>query len=70
MWKRFREHFGNKVAILGWLGLLFHLVMIKVQGIVSIYEPRIWVLYIEYALVVFILYVFVHNSIDDWREDK
>ena len=67
MWKRFREHFGNKVALLGWLGLTFHLAMIKVYGIVQIYEPREWVLYIEYVLCAFIIYIFIHNSIDDLR---
>jgi len=55
MWNKFKECYGDALLILGWAGLLFHLIMIKLQGVVSIYEPREWVLWIEIPLAALII---------------
>lgn len=49
VWELFKELLGDVYAIsaMGWV--LAHLILIKLQGIVQIYEPNPWILWFEIA---------------------
>ena len=55
MREKLKECYRDTLLALGWAWVLFLLIMIKLQGVVSIYEPREWVLWIEIPLVVLII---------------
>jgi len=70
MWEKLKECYGDGLLILGWAGLLFHLIMIKLQGVVSIYEPREWVLWIEIPLAAIIIALGVERFINDLIRER
>jgi len=65
MWELIKELLGDVYAIsaMGWV--LAHLILIKIQGTVQIYEPNEWILWIEIAYTGGALILLIERFIKD-----
>jgi len=67
MWEKTKELLADMYGLsaMGWV--LVHLILIKLQGTVRIYEPNDWILWIEIAYTSGVLLLLVERFIKDIR---
>ncbi len=70
MWEKLKSCYGDTLLALGWAWILFHLILIKLYGVVSIYEPREWVLWIEMLLVALFIALGIERFIKDIKRRR
>ena len=70
LWDEFKEIAAGAflIASLGWV--LFHLILIKLQGVVRITETNQWVLWIEIVIISGLILLGIERLRDDWRNRK
>ena len=70
MWERIKELLGDLYAIsaMGWV--LAHLILIKLQGKVMIYEANEWILWVELAYTSGALILLLERFIKDIKNGK
>lgn len=68
MWEKIKELLGDLYALsaMGWV--LAHLVLIKIQGKVMIYEPNEWILWVELVYTGGALILLIERFINDIRK--
>lgn len=69
MWEKMKEHAWNWFGIAGWSFLFAHLVLIAIQGEVTITEENPLILYSELIVVPALIILGIRRDIKDWRSD-
>jgi len=67
MFEKYKEHLWNWFGIFAWGFLLVHLIFIKLNGIVEIYESMPIILWAELIIVPIIVIFGIIRDIRDWR---
>ena len=70
MWELIKEVTADVYAISAVCWVLVHLILIKLQGTIQIYEPNEWILWIEIIYTGGALILLIERLVKDVRNGK